>query len=657
MKKLSKFLLLAIGALSLSACDQIMDLFGGLKVYLNYDSYDLTVGKSVYLVASYSKSDYEPTNVTWSFDVEDIVKLKPSSDVSKCQVTGVHSGKSTVTVNVDGKTAKCDFTVPKGTLEKIELESYTTSFEVGDTYKFDGQVNATYSNKEVIDVTSQTTFSSVDMSTKGSKEITASYKDGAKTATAKFSIFVYAKGEKPAVDKSNLLYNFQDYKNNNYYSESACPSTGTAKLLVIPVWFNNSSSYVGLSSRERVREDIRKAYFGTNEETGWRSVKTYYEEESHGALTISGVVSEWYECGNNSSAYYTSTNATSNLLKSAVNWYFAQPSADSKDSFDCDNDGFLDGVMLIYCAPDYQAERSENDNMWAYCYWTFMNKGTTTNPNPNAFFWASYDFMYGSSYKVGNYTNGDNSHCVVDTHTFIHEMGHIFGLMDYYDYESQYKPAGAFSMQDYNVGGHDPFSSMALGWSKPYVPTTSVTLEIKDFQSSGDIILLSPNFTGSPFDEYILIELYTPTGLNAFDVANKYDRNYPQGPNKTGIRIWHVNKLLYSYRTYRTTTNPNDGSVDSLCTNTTGSNNGHSGMAGYTQYNELFLMGPTLNSYNRSRDFDATDLWQTGGTFSMSQYANQFYRNGKLDNGLNLGFEVTFKSVSSKGALVQITKL
>ena len=65
-----------------------------------------------------------------------------------------------------------------------------------------------------------------------------------------------------------------------------------------------------------------------------------------------------------------------------------------------------------------------------------------------------------------------------------------------YDYGwNSYTFAGAFSMQDHNVGGHDPFSMMALGWVDPYVPTESSTITLQPFESSGDVILLSPNFS------------------------------------------------------------------------------------------------------------------------------------------------------------------
>ncbi len=55
---------------------------------------------------------------------------------------------------------------------------------------------------------------------------------------------------------------------NNVYALSATPSIGKAKLLVIPVWFTNSSKYIAVDKKEQVRSDIQNAYFGSEEETG-----------------------------------------------------------------------------------------------------------------------------------------------------------------------------------------------------------------------------------------------------------------------------------------------------------------------------------------------------------------------------------------------------
>ena len=140
------------------------------------------------------------------------------------------------------------------------------------------------------------------------------------------------------------------------------------------------------------------------------------------------------------------------MVTKAAKWYFDNNSSDSRRNYDKDGDGYLDGVMLIYGAPDYSCLENDNySNLWAYCYWVQEeSEKNTTNPGSNAFFWASYDFMYSSDKsrtRTGktNYGGGDTSHCNIDAHTYTHEMGHMFGLEDYYDYSGQFQPAGGFS--------------------------------------------------------------------------------------------------------------------------------------------------------------------------------------------------------------------
>ena len=458
--------------------------------------------------------------------------------------------------------------------------------------------------------------------------------------------------------------------------------------MVIPVWFNDSKEgsdkFINSGSKENVRSDIQKAYFGTNEETGWRSVKTYYEEESHGALTLTGTVSEWYSVNHPYTYYSTNSSRTASLVESATTWYFNNHS-DSRMNYDKDHDGYLDSVMLIYAAPDYYSlEKYSYSNLWAYCYGVDEPQKNYSEPGANVFFWASYDFMYDESTSLQrtgktDYGGGDNSHCNLDTHTYIHEMGHVFGLEDYYDYSNNgYKPAGGFSMQDFNVGGHDPFSSYALGWGSAYIPTKTTTIDLKPFQESGEMILLSPapNSSNSPFDEYLLLEYYTPTGLNKFDCDYQYSSSsYPKGPKTSGIRVWHVDARLanceYNYSTgdfdFTLTTNLPSSSnrVVMAMSNTSDDGEVSDGYlsplgSDYYDFNILQLIRKdTSFSYTSilQRTFSADDLFITGNTFTMSTYKRQFVKSGKLNSNVDLGYSFTVNSTNANRASITVTKL
>ena len=496
----------------------------------------------------------------------------------------------------------------------------------------------------------------------------------------------------PAGDTSanRASYNYGDLVDNSVYALSCTPSTGNAKLLIIPVWFTDSSNFISESKRDYVRSDIEKTYFGTKDETGWNSVKSYYEEESLGALTLSGTVSAWYECGKSYKDYgsdpannESGAPKTSALVETATNWYFSNHTSEKRRDYDSDGDGYLDGVMLIYAAPDYETLNNDiYDNLWAFCFW--IQDYTAQNPlNPgvNAYFWASYDFMYGqevASSRTGKtYHAGDTSHCSIDAHTYIHEMGHMFGLEDYYDYSNNsYQPACGFSMQDHNVGGHDPFSSFALGWGKAYVPNESTTIDLKPFATDGEMIILSPNWNSynSPFDEYLILEYYTDLGLNNHDAHNKYMRqygkNYPTGSLDYGIRLWHVDaRLLYTatgeFSANKVTVNPkiSSGRVALMMSNIYYDGSDYSEAycsplgTSYANYNALQMIRNNTSATYKPKDmFSSSSLFKAGDEFSMSKFSKQFVNAGKLNTKTDLGFSFEVNACNSTYASITITK-
>ena len=61
------------------------------------------------------------------------------------------------------------------TLKSIAWTGYTESYTVGDTFTADGTVTATYLDGTTVDVTSEASFSSPDMSTAGAKTVTITY--------------------------------------------------------------------------------------------------------------------------------------------------------------------------------------------------------------------------------------------------------------------------------------------------------------------------------------------------------------------------------------------------------------------------------------------------------------------------------------------------
>ena len=241
-------------------------------------------------------------------------------------------------------------------------------------------------------------------------------------------------------------------------------------------------------------------------------------------------------------------------------------------------------------------------------------------------------------------------------------------------------------MQDRNVGGHDPFSVFALGWGKAYIPITSAEINLKPFVSSGEMIILSPNWNeyNSPFDEYLILEYYTNEGLNYFDSVYPYMngvKTYPTGSQQSGIRLWHVDaRLLHKsssnpFDTYSSTKVTNDplisgNKVRGMFTNSY--NDGIVGMESlspladrnpssdhYSDFKLLELVrNSTTISYLKTKEvMNSLSLFKAGDTFSMSKYSRQFVNNGRLNkNNDSLGFTFKVNALNDGYASITVTK-
>ena len=653
------------------------------SISLNSKSLNLDIGDTYQLTATVLPSTAENKEVTWSVGASSIATVS-----SEGLVTAVAKGKTIVTVtSVGNKTIfnTCEVKVDMGDedvpVSSVTLNHSSLTMTVGDSESLVATVlPSDATNKKVNWSTSDETGLTVsnlgvlNAIRAGTYTITAT-SDSNSTKSASCTVTVNE--NESGITQAYSTHNYKEFIDHNFYSLSASPSTGYSKLLVIPVWFTDSNTYI--TKRDVVKQDIENAYFGNSESTGWESVQSYYQKDSFGKLEIDGIVTDWYECGKASTEFYTDyTYKTNDLVKAAGEWYKKTYSVSNYSEFDQDKDGYVDGIMLIYAAPDYRSMSKSQEtagNLWAYCFWIQEGKGTAAYPKLNAYFWASYDFMYSPGLATRNrvgseYGAGDQGNCVIDSHTYIHEMGHVFGLEDYYDYENIHSPAGGFSMQDWNVGGHDPYSRFALGWISAYVPTKTSTITVGSVEENGKIIILpaTDSFSGSAFDEYIILELFTPTRLNKMDCTKTYT-GY-KGPNDYGVRLWHVDARLIQIQNVHgqfgnLTTNPLSGNYGVIhatnnTTYTTSENNRAINYAGSYEYNMNHLIRNDVNAeYGGAATEILTSamLFKTGDTFTVSKYSSQFTNYNRMNNNSTFGWSVRFDSVSSTEMTVTCTKL
>ena len=305
------------------------------------------------------------------------------------------------------------------------------------------------------------------------------------------------------------------------------PSTGRSKITVIPVDF---AAYPGSNLGEGAFDDIRKAFFGDRGGNQFYSVKEYYDKSSFHRFQIEGdVVPEWFRP---SRTYeYLAGLPNASRTKSALVEIYGEGLAWYNERFPDAPLESGDPIFFVYSAPYSGMDGGVSDRgnmMWAF---------VINDPAPIG--WSSYHMFH---------VDGDGK---VDAHTDIHEFGHMLGLIDYYDTDSASDPSpcsplGRMDMMDCSLGDHDAFSKLLLGWTKPYVVNDSCEITIRQGEGNGDCILLTNDWNGTPFDEYLLLELYSPSYLNAFDAKNTRAEG-TRLMGRPGIKIYHIDARLGIY--------------------------------------------------------------------------------------------------------------
>ena len=442
---------------------------------------------------------------------------------------------------------------------------------------------------------------------------------------------------------------------------STATKDNPANVLVVPVEFKDitfDDVYGVENGEEVIKNELEIAFNGTPEETNyWESVSSYFEKSSFGNLNLNFDITNVVSIENSTEELL---NGTTNYLQVAFDTCSKvkelNPNIDYR-KYDYDSDGSMDSVWFVYSAPNYSNDPSLTDyigTFWAFvtCLPRFIQN--VNSPGLCTFGWASYDFMYGK---------GDGK---IDAHTYIHETGHLLGLNDYYDYTSTRSPLGLYDMQDCNVGDHNVWTKTALGWIDPIIVDTSKNIPAKvhlNPRENGGAIFITNDYSGSAFDEYLVLELYTPNGLNELDSTTAYNPYYGKMPQTSGVKLYHVDSrlcyegddALYYYDAKNLANGiPEDAILSIPASNTYSDDRNHT--AELLEQIELISSNPNGGSYTkRFGPYSTSDLFQTGDRFDMNTYRAFTYNNyGVLNSGERLDIEIYFSNVSEEGADIVI---
>ncbi|MCR5079366.1 MAG: hypothetical protein K6B65_05600 [Bacilli bacterium] len=440
----------------------------------------------------------------------------------------------------------------------ITVEDFSDHYYVGETFSkvFKGSLSYESDGKSK-DITQKKSSYSYRLKDNKGKEISADepFKEAGEYT---FQVYLNKKQEDTSSEikinvkpsPTNVLnerakipegFNYDDFE-ASCLSNLSFPSTGEINALVIPVEVSDYP-FENAGYGNDYLSKINALFNGNGEsDTGyWESISSYYQKSSMGALKINFEVADVYECGYDSNAFLGSgESAAFAMANLAVGHYKEVNGASSTQKFDNDKDGYIDGLWMVYSAPNYSSgaygDAAGQKVFWAFCADDGSMNPDLGSPTAHSFGWASIDFALEGTEAPA-----------VDAHTFIHETGHLLALPDYYSYDFTGANAsgaqGGLAMMDLNIGDQDSFSKFSLGWSKPYYPTQDCIIELKPNTTSGDCIVLCDSWNGTAFDEYLLLDLVSPIGLNELDSSTAY---YGRPPYYTepGIRMYHVDARL-----------------------------------------------------------------------------------------------------------------
>ncbi|MBI9010568.1 MAG: M6 family metalloprotease domain-containing protein [Tenericutes bacterium] len=405
------------------------------------------------------------------------------------------------------------------------------------------------------------------------------------------------------------------------------PSIGSPKVLVFAVDFSDyTSAEYGLPI-----SDIETVFNGEKGDMEFESLNSFYLESSYGKLDLTADVYGYYRASQSAEYYedeFTKLWATnpitgeylydddevtypeSDLIYEILDYYDGE--IDYSD-YDYNNDGFIDGIYIVYTHPVSYSFGS--DLWWAYQDIYVYEGDLFDGVEPLYFCWSGTEFM----------TEDDP----LNARTIIHESGHMMGLDDYYDYDNSdnYNEGGlaGADMMDSAYGDHGAFSKLLLGWITPIVVEGNITIDILPFVNNGDVILVIDEWNDTIFDEYFLITLYTPTGLYEEDAFVYF--------TLSGVMIYHVSAEI------------GNGFIEDSAYWTIFNNNNTDTQNKVVKY----LEADNDHSVENTEYTENSDLFQEGDIFGDGVYSNyQWY------DGTDVGFDIKIDLVSLTTAEITI---
>jgi immune inhibitor A len=280
--------------------------------------------------------------------------------------------------------------------------------------------------------------------------------------------------------------------------------TGQFKAIALLVRFTDHPQQVAATYFDNL-------IFGTTGNT----VNDFYQEVSYGSLDIVTVnlpsSVDWLQMPQ-TYAYYVNADHgfgtwpqnAQKLTEDAV--AAANPYVDFSQ-YDNDNDGTVDALFVIHTGPGAEYSGSVND-IWSHAWSCFIDP------------YVDGVWVNGYSMEPEYWTSSGDMTCGV----YVHELGHVFGVPDFYDYGYDSRGLGRWSVM---AGGSwngsngnspaqfDAYSRVYLGFADAINVTSSLTsVSFPAVEDTGVVYRLWTD--GQQGSQYFLVENRQQTGFDTF---------------------------------------------------------------------------------------------------------------------------------------------
>ena len=273
------------------------------------------------------------------------------------------------------------------------------------------------------------------------------------------------------------------------------------------------------------------------------SLRDFYQENSFGQYDVEGEAYGWYTTSDNYYDNYNDGNyglswggrlvalRAAELSDPDVNYGLYDNDGPDGVPNSGDDDGYVDLFLVLHADPGGE-DTGDPGDIWSHAS-SITPAFVTDDPK------AGGGYIRISGYAMQPEEEIDDA--LIGISVVCHEMGHVIGLPDLYDYSRWTLGIGLWGLMGYGAWGGDGidgrFPSHLCAWSKEqlnWVTPTVVTEDMEDVtlrpvEQHQDVYKVWRD--GSPGQEYFLIE-------------NRQNVGFDQTLVGTGILIWHIDNTL-----------------------------------------------------------------------------------------------------------------